>query len=102
LSAWFYILRLHSDGLYCGSTKDRSRRYKEHFSGSGCRTTKIDPPVAVVYEEEYQTYSEALEREQQIKRWSRAKKEALIKTDLAELKKLAKRKGLINKTNQRT
>jgi predicted GIY-YIG superfamily endonuclease len=102
LSAWFYILRLHSDGLYCGSTKDRSRRYKEHFSGSGCRTTKIDPPVAVVYEEEYQTYSEALEREQQIKRWSRAKKEALIKTDLAELKKLAKRKVIRNKTDSST
>lgn len=92
MSAWFYIPRLKSNGLYCGSTHNREQRYKEHFAGRGCRTTIIDPPVAVVYEEEFVTYKEAYRREMQIKRWTRAKKEALIAGNMRELKLLAKRK----------
>jgi predicted GIY-YIG superfamily endonuclease len=78
MPAWFYILRLQSGGLYCGSTRDKARRYAEHFSGTGCRTTILDPPETIIYEEEYDTYREAFHREEQIKRWTRIKKEALI------------------------
>lgn len=94
MPAWFYILRLKSNGLYCGSTHNREQRYKDHFAGYGCRTTTIDPPVFVAYEEEFLTYIEAYHREMQIKRWTRAKKETLIKGDMKELKRLAKRKSL--------
>lgn len=90
MSAWFYMLRLRSNGLYCGSTKDRQHRFNAHFSGRGSRTTKIDPPVAVVYEEEFDTFLEVYRREQQFKRWSRAKKESLIKGDFEKLKQLSK------------
>ena len=90
--AWFYILRLQSGKLYSGVTGNRERRFREHFSGMGCRTTKLDPPVAVVYEEEFQTYPEALRRERQIKGWSRAKKEALMKGEIGELHRLAMRR----------
>lgn len=92
MPAWFYILRLKSNGLYCGSTHNREQRYKDHFAGHGCRTTTIDPPVFVAYEEEYETYKEAYNREMQIKRWTRNKKEALIHGDLKELKRLANRR----------
>lgn len=91
MPAWFYILRLQSQVPYCGYTKDRVRRYREHFAGLGGRTTKLDPPVAVVHEEEFNTYREALQREKQVKRWVRAKKEALIRGDLVELRRLSKR-----------
>lgn len=37
-----------------------------------------DGAVVMVYSEQYQTREEALVRERQLKRWSRAKKEALI------------------------
>lgn len=92
MPAWFYILRLKSANLYVGSTTDLEKRYEDHCCGRACRTTTLDPPVALVYSEEYETFSEARRREAQLKRWSRAKKEALVSGDLATLQKLAKSK----------
>jgi putative endonuclease len=46
----------------------------------------------LVHEEEYATFKEAFRREHQVKRWSRAKKEALISGKLSLLKTLAKKK----------
>jgi putative endonuclease len=90
MPAWFYILRLTSRNLYPGSTRNKVRRYREHFKGRGGRTTRIDPPESVVYEEEYPTYRLARIRELQVKRWSRSKKEALVSGDLNRLRELAK------------
>ena len=90
MTAWIYILRLKSNQLYIGSTRDLHQRYKDHVSGKACRTTKLDPPVELVYSEKYETFSEARRREAQIKRWSRAKKEDLVAGDLSGLKKLSK------------
>jgi predicted GIY-YIG superfamily endonuclease len=92
MPAWFYIVRLQSTHLYNGSTRSLEKRIKEHFSGRACRTTKIDPPISVVYFEELSSYKEAFRREHLVKRWTRAKKEALISGDLVQLRKLAKRK----------
>jgi putative endonuclease len=92
MSAWFYILRLQSTHLYCGSTRSLEKRVKEHFAGRACRTTKIDRIIALVYSEEFPSYKQAYRREQQVKRWSRSKKEALIAGDPSRLKTLAKRK----------
>jgi putative endonuclease len=92
MPAWFYILRLRSQHLYSGSTRSLEKRIKEHFDGKGGRTTNIDRPVAFVYSEEHPTYKNAFRREQQVKRWSRAKKEALIAGKLDQLKRLAKKK----------
>jgi putative endonuclease len=92
MSAWFYILSLRSSSLFCGSTRFLDKRIKDHFASKGCRTTKIDTPISLAYSEEYPTYKEAFHREQQVKRWSRAKKEALIRGDIDELKQLAKRR----------
>jgi putative endonuclease len=88
--AWLYILRLKSGGLYIGATTDLDQRYKDHCSGNACRTTKLDPPVALIYSEEFKTFREARQREAQIKRWTRAKKEALASGDIVKLKKIAK------------
>ena len=90
MSAWFYILRLRSGTLYPGATKNLEERYKAHLAGRACRTTRLDPPVALVHTEEFKTFSEARKREAQIKRWTRAKKEALVAGDAAKLKELAK------------
>jgi putative endonuclease len=86
----FYILRLRSGNLYVGSTTDIEKRYKDHCSGRACRTTKFDSPVAIVLSEQFKTFSQARKREAQVKRWSRAKKEALVAGDLATLRNLAK------------
>ena len=92
MPAWFYILRLKSGNLYIGSTTDLEKRYEDHCSGRGCRTTKFDSPVEIVLSEQFKTFSQARLRESQVKRWSRAKKEALISGNLATLRKLAQSK----------
>ena len=90
MTAWFYILRLRSGTLYPGTTKNLEERYKAHVAGKACRTTKLDPPVGLVYSECFPTFSEARRREAQVKRWSRPKKEALVLGDMAKLRELSK------------
>ena len=88
--AYLYILRLKSGGLYIGATTDLMQRYQDHQNGKACRTTKLDPPIKVVYSESLPTFSDARKREAQIKRWSRAKKEALVAGDIVKLQNLSK------------
>lgn len=92
MPAWLYILRLKSGQLYIGSTTDLDQRYKDHCSGKACRTTSLDPPIALLYSEEAATFSDARKREAQVKRWSRGKREALASGDLETLHLLAKRR----------
>ena len=92
MPAWFYVLRLRSDALYPGATTDLHRRYNEHCSGIACRTTRLDPPAALVHSEQFPTLSDARKREAQVKRWTRAKREALVAGDAPELRRLAKRR----------
>lgn len=79
-----------SGGLYIGATTDLNQRYKDHCSGKASQTTKLDPPVALLYSEGFETFSEARKRETQIKRWSRSKKEALVAGDLSRLRELSR------------
>lgn len=51
-------------------------------------------PVELVFSEEFQSRAEALERELQVKGWSRSKKEALMRGDWAEVSRLACRYSL--------
>jgi predicted GIY-YIG superfamily endonuclease len=92
MPAWLYILRLKSGQLYIGSTTDLEQRYKDHCSGKACRTTQLDPPIALLYSEELDTFFDARRREAQVKRWSRGKREALASGDLETLHQLAKRR----------
>jgi predicted GIY-YIG superfamily endonuclease len=54
--------------------------------------TKRNGPVTLVYSVGLPSRQEAECREQQLKRWSRAKKQALIDGDLNQLHQLGKRK----------
>jgi putative endonuclease len=90
MSAWFYILRLQSDALYIGATKNLEDRYEMHRTGSAGRTTSLDHPVALVYSEKRKSFSDARKREAQVKRWSRAKKEALVAGVMDRLRALSK------------
>jgi len=90
MPSWFCILRLRSGTLYPGATRNLEERYKAHLAGKACRTTQLDPPVALVYSEKFERFREARKREAQIKRWSRAKKEAFVSGDVAKLKKTFK------------
>jgi len=89
MPAWFYILRLKSGTLYPGATTNLQQRWQDHKAGQACRTTKVDHPLALVYQEEFSTFSEARKREAQIKRWSGKKKEALVSGSHDLLRKLS-------------
>lgn len=89
MPAWFYILRLKSGTLYPGATTNLQQRWADHQAGRACRTTKLDPPEAMVYQEQFNSFPAARHREAQIKRWSAKKKEALVAGDMFHLKQLA-------------
>jgi len=90
-----YILRCADDSLYVGHTDDIEKRLSEHELGIYDGYTKLRRPVHMVYSEEYPSRDEAFHRERQIKSWSRAKKEALIRGDYRSLVHLSmERTGL--------
>lgn len=82
-----YILRCADGSFYVGKTNDLLTRLTEHQSGVGADYTSVRRPIEMVYAEEYSTTSSAKRRELQLKRWSRAKKEALIDQDANRLKR---------------
>jgi predicted GIY-YIG superfamily endonuclease len=85
-----YILRLRSGNFYVGCSTDFEARFREHEQGTACRTTAIDPPEAVVFVEIQTDFPTARQRESQIKRWSGAKKQALINGDYHLLQRLSR------------
>jgi predicted GIY-YIG superfamily endonuclease len=86
-----HILRCADDSYYVGHCIDVAHRLSLHNNGEGAKHTREHRPVVLVYTEEFRTEADAVRRERQIKRWSRAKKEALIRRDVAALKALARR-----------
>jgi len=86
--AYVYVLRCADGSYYVGHTDNLSLRLNEHQSGAGANFTAARRPVEMVYAEEHPTPVHAQRRELQLKRWSRAKKEALIAQDLSLLKRV--------------
>lgn len=87
---FFYILRCSDNSLYCGQTNNLQKRIKEHNfdKNKSAKYLRGKKPVKLVYFEEYQTLQEAMQREWQIKKWPKVKKETLINSDLKLLKRL--------------
>ncbi|MEO8724376.1 MAG: GIY-YIG nuclease family protein, partial [Sphingobium sp.] len=91
MSFWVYILRCSDGTYYTGHTDDLERRIAQHQSGALPGYTHERRPVELMFSETFTERIDALERERQIKDWSRKKKEALIAGDWGELRKLASR-----------
>jgi len=76
---WFcYILECSDDSYYVGITNNLESRVSEHNEGRGSAYTAARRPVRLLWYEEHETRSSATKREREIKRWKRARKEALI------------------------
>jgi putative endonuclease len=74
-----YILECSDTTLYCGWTNNLQKRLEEHAAGkAGAKYTRGRRPVRLVYREPCPTKSDALKREREIKRLSRAGKLLLI------------------------
>ena len=57
---YIYIVRCKDGSLYTGYAKDIEQRIAKHNSGQGAKYTKIRRPVELVYQEMFNTKSEAL------------------------------------------
>lgn len=89
-----YMLRCSDGSYYTGSTDELEKRIAEHQYGEGCEWTQCRLPVEFVWRQEFPTREEAKAAEHRIKRWSRAKKEALIAGRFDIVSKLANRGAL--------
>jgi tRNA/rRNA methyltransferase len=85
---YVYILRCADDALYIGETSDVVARVRKHQAGEASGFTSARRPVTLVYAEPHPDRLRARARERQLKRWTRAKKEALVAGHLALLKRL--------------
>jgi putative endonuclease len=90
---YVYMMQLKDSRIYVGHSNNPPRRHSEHESGKGCRTSGIFGAGDIIFTEEHTYRSSAAKRERQLKKWSRAKKQALINGNIAELKCLAKRRS---------
>ncbi|WP_338056202.1 TrmH family RNA methyltransferase [Sphingomonas mesophila] len=77
------MLRCADGSYYVGHTDDLERRIGEHQTGATKGYTFRRRPVELAWSQDFTTRAEALAAELQIKDWSRAKKEALIRSDWA-------------------
>lgn len=91
-----YIMRCADGKYYVGSHKgyDVNARVAQHNSGDfPAAWTFKRRPVELLWSANFERVADAHAYELQIKRWSRAKKEALIRGDMPELKRLSMSKS---------
>ena len=74
---YVYIVRCVDGTLYTGYTRDPQARTAAHNIGRGAKYTSGRRPVTLIHVEPFRSKRQALRRELQIKRLTRAKKAAL-------------------------
>jgi putative endonuclease len=89
---YVYMLQCADQSFYVGVTNSIDRRLQEHKNGKNmsCYTYK-KRPLTLVFCAEYQYINDAIDREKQIKKWTRKKKEALMIDEPELLEILAQR-----------
>ena len=79
--SFIYILtNKNKTTLYIGVTNDLQRRLAEHKESIGSKFTKRYNIHYLVYYEQFDDITKAIDREKQLKRWNRVKKERLIES----------------------
>jgi predicted GIY-YIG superfamily endonuclease len=93
MPAYLYILRCADGSYYVGSTRDSlGAHVAQHNAGSLGGYTARRRPGTLVYHQEFDRIADAIAAERQVKGWTRAKKEALIRGDFDMLRMLARGK----------
>ncbi len=87
-----YILECSDGSYYTGSTNDINKRLWQHQQGvEPSSYTYSRRPVKLAWtSQETQHYYDALRWERQIKGWSRAKKQALIREEFSTIHEIVK------------
>jgi len=88
-----YILKCSDNTYYTGITSNLSKRLIEHKSGKHKDSyTYNRRPFILEFYAEFTNVDLAIDTEKQIKKWSRAKKQALINGEFEKLPNLSKKK----------
>ncbi|GAB4131516.1 MAG: GIY-YIG nuclease family protein [Bacteroidia bacterium] len=88
-----YILECADGTYYTGVTNNPERRLQEHNAGINPDAyTYSRRPVKMVWCEVFTSPSLAIQTEKKIKRWSHAKKKAIVENRWDDLKALSKKK----------
>jgi len=91
--AYLYIVLCADGSYYVGTTrKDLEERVGEHNAGHFGGYTSTRLPVELVFAEWFDSVVDAITAERQLKGWSRAKKQALIRDDFGKLQLLSRRR----------
>ena len=80
MTYYVYILACEDGSFYTGYTIDVERRVEQHRKGRGARYTRIHEPRNLIYVEEFNSRSEAMKREQEIKSLSHNEKQQLAES----------------------
>ena len=79
---WELYILLCGDGTYyTGIARDADKRLDIHIRGKGYKYTRGRGPLRMVYRERCQDHGQALRRELEVKKLTRAQKEGLIKSN---------------------
>ena len=88
--AFVYMIRCRDGAYYVGSTRATlDERIAQHNAGSFGGYTSTRRPVDLVWHQEFQQITDAIAVERQLKGWTRAKKEALIRGDFDAISALS-------------
>jgi putative endonuclease len=95
MGAFVYLLRCSDNSFYVGSAtgEDLTKRIAEHNTGFHGGYTSTRRPVQLVWSQYFDRITDAIASERQLKGWSRAKKEALIRNNWQLIERLAKRRA---------
>ncbi len=90
---YLYILLCSDNTFYTGVTNDLEHRFGEHQSGKHPDSyTFSRRPLQLVYSEGFTSPEAAIAMEKRVKKWSHAKKQALVNGDFGRLVELSKKK----------
>jgi putative endonuclease len=87
---FLYVLLCQGSSLYIGITQEVATRLTQHHNGTASRFTRLHPPARLAYTEGPFSEEAGVQRERQLKRWSRLKKLALIRGDIEQLRNLSR------------
>ena len=91
--SFVYILLCFDNSYYTGVTNDVFKRFEEHQKGYDSKSYTFNRrPIQLVFYTSFNSIEIAIEKEKQIKKWSKAKKIALINGNFKDLPNLSKKK----------
>ena len=95
MGIYVYMLRCADGSYYVVSATgdDLGTRVDQHNAGSHKGYTFSRRPVVLVWSEYFDRLTDGIAAERQLKGWSRAKKEALLRSDWVKVGELARRRA---------